>query len=55
MFVRYLLFGLLLAATAAANAAERYVLKIELTQGEKLIERGKSIVTLESLHLKQGS
>jgi hypothetical protein len=45
MLIRHLLFGLLLTATATANSAERFAMKIELTQGEKLIERGNTIVT----------
>jgi hypothetical protein len=52
--MRYLLFGLFLTATAAASSAERFALKVELTQGEKLIERGNSIVTRKAYTWSKG-
>ncbi len=54
MFIRYLLFGLFLTVTATANSAERFALKVELTQGEKLIERGNSIVTRKAYTWSKG-
>jgi hypothetical protein len=52
--MRYLLFALLLSATATVYSAERFALKFELTQEEKLIERGNAIVTRKAYTWSRG-
>jgi hypothetical protein len=45
MRIRFMLFGVLLVAVTSACAAEQYLLKFELAQGEKVIERGNILVS----------
>ena len=45
MITRLLLLGILLTVTISASAAERFSLKIDLAQGEKVVERGRALVS----------
>lgn len=45
MRIRFMLFGVLLVAVTSVCAAERYFVKIELTQDDKVIERGNILVS----------
>lgn len=45
MITRFLLFGFLLTTMTCVSATERFSLKIDLTQSEKVVERGMALVS----------
>jgi len=45
MVLRFLLFGLLFSLMSSVGAAERIVMSYELTQGEKIVYKGRMIVS----------
>ena len=45
MFARFLLLGILITATTFVSATERFSMSFELTQSDKMIERGRALIS----------
>lgn len=54
MRLRFLLLVALFAITISAHAADRFLMDFELLQGDKLIERGKAIVSQKQYTWNKG-
>ncbi|MDT8385052.1 MAG: hypothetical protein RRB22_11610 [Gammaproteobacteria bacterium] len=52
--LRFLLLAALFATTVSAHAADRFLMDFELLQGDKLIERGKAIVSQKQYTWNKG-
>jgi len=54
MIIRIFLLGLLITATTSAICAERLQMNFELTHNEKILERGKAIISMKLHTLNKG-
>ena len=55
MPIRFILLGILLTIAASVNAAERFLLNLELTQGKNKIEMGRTFVSQKPHTWSKGS